>query len=400
MRSFQLLFLLVFILIFFLTATGTIQNLKQIFGKRSFKFLPLFYGLVSFLILAGFVVLYIYPYQPREASYYPVYFFFNALLFTFFVFNLPQSVAFILHLIFSGKKRSPVLPYAGFIVAVGLSAGMLYGTMAGSGQLKMEQIDLYFANLPKNFDNYKIVQISDTHLGRVKKTGRLLEKVATKIDKIDPDILLFTGDMVNNFANELEGFDTILQEVTENQTSYAILGNHDYGNYSNWETDEKKQANFEGIINTLQENGFRLLRNEHTVIKKGSDSIFIAGVENWGHPPFPQYADLEKAIQGIPSDAFTILLTHDPAHWESKIAGKRNIELTLSGHTHGMQWGIKLAGIPFSLASLTRKSWGGLYIQGNTSLYVNTGLGTIGMPWRLDMPAEISVFTLKRGKID
>ena len=188
--------------------------------------------------------------------------------------------------------------------------------------------------------------------------------------------------------------------MTNEHQAFSVLGNHDYGDYTTWESDKKKQENLEGIIATLNETGFLLLNNENRVIKKNNDSIFLAGVENWGHPPFPQYANLEKALDGIPSDAFSILMTHDPAHWTSKVKKRDDIELTLSGHTHGMQWGIKLAGIKFSIAHLANNYWGGLYRSNNSVLYVNTGLGNVGIPWRLDMAPEITVFTLKRSKVD
>ena len=171
-------------------------------------------------------------------------------------------------------------------------------------------------------------------------------------------------------------------------------------NYTKWESKEKKQKNFNEILSYNKQLGFNLLRNEHIVIKKQKDSIFLIGTENWGHPPFPRYADLDAAMLDIPREAFTILMTHDPAHWETKVKDKKDIDLTLSGHSHGLQWGIKPAGITFSLAYLTVCHWGGLYYNEKRILYVNTGLGTVGVPWRIDMPAEITIFILKRGKID
>ena len=188
--------------------------------------------------------------------------------------------------------------------------------------------------------------------------------------------------------------------MTRNVPSYSILGNHDYGDYTNWESPDEKRRNFELIKSLHAKTGFTLLNNESNILRRGEDSIFIAGVENWGHSPFPQYADIEKALQGISPEDFTLFMTHDPAHWESKVEGKRNIELTLSGHTHGLQWGIKTAGVPFSLACFTRKYWGGLYRNGQAVLYVNTGLGMVGVPWRIDMAPEITVFTLKSGEIN
>ncbi|WP_175552477.1 metallophosphoesterase [Tangfeifania diversioriginum] len=350
------------------------------------------------IIILGFISLYIYPNQPRNATNYPIYFYFNAILFTIFIFNIPNALAFVLHWFF--EKKSIIISLAGFVISAGLGISLLYGVVIGKQNLTVKEVTLTYRNLPKNFDNYRIVQFSDLHIGGMLKSNTILNKTKTKFERMDPDLLLFTGDLVNNFQTETNGFLPVLKDMGDLSLSYSTLGNHDYGDYTDWDSPEEKLSNLEGIISVLNETGFTLLENQHTVIKKGNDSIFLVGVENWGHPPFPQYANLEKALQGVPEEAFTILMTHDPAHWESQVKGKKSIELTLSGHTHGLQWGLKPAGISFSLACLTSKYWGGLYRNGASVLYVNTGLGTIGIPWRLDMQPEITVFTLKRGEID
>jgi uncharacterized protein len=227
-----------------------------------------------------------------------------------------------------------------------------------------------------------------------------MERTRKEVKRIEPDLILFTGDLVNNFAYETNELRDAMRQISRFAPAFSILGNHDYGDYTRWSSPEEKAANFEAIVRSHDELGFQLLRNAHVVLTRGTDSLFLAGVENWGHPPFPQYADLDAALDGIPSGGFTVLMTHDPAHWESRVAGKVPVGLTLAGHTHGMQWSMKLAGIPFSIAHLTRETWGGLYRHNDQLLYVNTGLGTVGMPWRLDMPAEITVITLKRGEVD
>jgi predicted MPP superfamily phosphohydrolase len=398
MRSFQLLSILFFIVIYLLFAGGAIKNLTEVFSQDYKKWLRRGLWILNVIVISGFIFLYIYPNQPRNTTNYPVYFYYNATLFTFFIFNIPNALAFILRLLF--KKKPVVLSLAGFVISAGLGACLLYGVLIGNQRITTKKVSLNYQNLPDNFNNYRIVQFSDLHIGGMLKSNKLLDKTKAKIEKINPDLLLFTGDLVNNYQNETKGFLPVLKEMADHSLSYSVLGNHDYGDYTDWETPEKKQANLEGIYSVLNGTGFTLLNNQHTIIKAGNDSIFLAGVENWGHPPFPQYANLEKALQGVPEEAFTILMTHDPAHWESQIEGKKNIELTLSGHTHGLQWGIKPAGIPFSLAYLTRKYWGGLYRNGSSFLYVNTGLGSVGVPWRLDMRPEITVFTLKRVEVD
>jgi predicted MPP superfamily phosphohydrolase len=227
-----------------------------------------------------------------------------------------------------------------------------------------------------------------------------MNKVKEKTIEINPDVILFTGDLVNNFSGEIKGWQDVFQEINKNRASYSILGNHDYGDYTNWKSDAEKTENFNQILSSHKTFGFNLINNNHVKLKAGTDSLYIIGVENWGHPPFPQYANLEQAMIGIPENAFKILLSHDPAHWEQIIKFRDDIGLTLSGHTHGMQWGIKKAGFTFSLIYLTRENWGGLYKYGNSRLYVNTGLGTVGIPWRIDMPGELTVISLKRIEVD
>ncbi len=398
MRSFQLFTLVFFLFFFLVTLAGSYFNLKKITRKN--KVVSRIFLVLNVAVFTGFVLLYIYPFQPRAATNYPVYFYYNTFLFAVILFNLPMAFSGLMQVVLKKWSEQTVLSYAGMLMALALSAVMVFGTFAGSRQIKITRIELHFPNLPDQFNNYKIVQLSDFHLGGMLRPDRLLNRTFEKLEEIEPDLIVFTGDLVNNFAKEVNRLDNSLRKITQTAPSYSILGNHDYGDYTDWESPQQKQANFEAILEAQKDAGFRMLNNEHVVLKNGADSIFLAGVENWGHPPFPQYADLDKAIKNISEAAFTVLLTHDPAHWESKVTGKEDIELTLSGHTHGLQWGIKLAGIPFSLAWFTRKNWGGLYKNGNSLLYVNTGLGTVGMPWRLDMPGEITLFVLKRSEVD
>lgn len=398
MRSFQIIYIILFLVIFVLLAWSSYKSISTIIKKQRRNRIKWIFIFLNGLVLLGFIFLYIYPYQPRQATNYPAYFYFNASLLTLFFFNIPNALFFVLHKLFERKRK--VLPFAGLIISIGISVGLIYGVLWGSRKIQVNQFELKFTNLPASFNNYKVLQFSDIHIGGMLKSNKLLDKTQKIIEKEGPDLLLFTGDFVNNFANEAEGFKPVLTKMTKNRQAFSILGNHDYGDYTTWETSGKKQENLEAIIATLNETGFLLLGNENTVIKRNNDSIFLAGVENWGNPPFPQYANLEKALQHIPSEAFTILMTHDPAHWDSKVKKRDDIELTLSGHTHGMQWGIKLGGIKFSIAHLANKYWGGLYRSNNSVLYVNTGLGNVGIPWRLDMAPEITVFTLKRSKVD
>lgn len=400
MRSFQMLFLVLFIIFYVVVGLGAYRTLKKSILPKYKTLLNRIFGIYSFLLLATFVFLYIYPNQPRDAHNYDVYFYFNALLFIDFFVKLFLSFFYLIYLLFRKRSSARSILIAGIIIGAGIGLIMLYGTLWGKRGLKVTQVELHFTNLPPNFDNYKIVQFSDLHLGSFLHSSSLLEKTEQHIKKIHPDLILFTGDLVNNFADETIGWKTIFNQINAAGNSYSILGNHDYGNYTTWKSEAAKEENFNAIVDAHKQLGFHLLRNEHVPIIQGSDTIYLTGVENWGHPPFPQFANLDKAMKGIPADGFKILMTHDPAHWEAQVKGKRNIQFTLSGHTHGLQWGIKIAGIPFSMAYFIRKDWGGLYQWKNNFLYVNTGLGTVGIPWRIDMTPELTVITLKRGEVD
>ena len=399
MRSFPILLLVIFLLIYsFLCYT----SLKSVVGsvstanKRKVGWLII---ILSIVIIVSFVFLYIWPFNARNTKNYSVHLIYNAILSIDFVFKIPLSLSFLLGSFFPTKKK-PVIYMMGLLLSVALSSSVVYGSLFGRNDLVVNNIELEYPNLPKNYHEFKILQLSDTHLGNFFNSKKLMHKVKEETDRINPDLILFTGDLVNNFSSELDGWEAIFQEINKNRESYSILGNHDYGNYTNWKSEIDKAENFKQIISSHQTLGFILINNNHVKLKLGTDSLYIIGVENWGHPPFPQYANLEQAMKGIPENTFKILLSHDPAHWEQIIKFRNDIGLTLSGHTHGMQWGIKKAGFTFSLSYLTRENWGGLYKYGSSQLYVNTGIGTVGIPWRINMPGELTVITLKRIEVD
>lgn len=400
MRSFQLMFLVLFIILYAIVSFGAYRNLRKSILPKYIKPLNRIFGIYSLLLVFTFIFLYIYPNQPRNAKNYDVYFYFNTILFIDFFIKLILSFFYLIYLFYRKSRTGRSILISGIIIGTGIGLVMLYGTIWGKRGLKVTHVELHFKNLPPKFNNYKIVQFSDLHLGSFLHSTALLQKTERHIKEIHPDLILFTGDLVNNFWEETIGWEPLFNRINAAGNSYSILGNHDYGNYTTWKSKAAKEENFKKIVEAEKKLGFHLLRNQHVPIVLEGDTIYLAGVENWGHPPFPQLANLNEALKGVPETGFKILMTHDPAHWESRVKGKRNIEFTLSGHTHGMQWGIKLAGIPFSLAYFIRKDWGGLYHWKKDYLYVNTGLGTVGIPWRIDMTPELTVFTLKRGEVD
>lgn len=293
--------------------------------------------------------------------------------------------------------RSRFLSQVGMILASLPFMAFIWGMVKGRFNFRVEHTRLTFSNLPRSFDGLKIVQVSDIHIGSFKGFKSQVEEAIDMVNAQDADILIFTGDLVNNFSEELEGWIPILSRMKAKHGKYSILGNHDYGDYyKNWASKDEKAENFRKITEAHSLMGFQLLNNQSVRLSKDGEEIAMIGVENWGHPPFPQYADFEAASKGTEDIPFKILLTHNPDHWDSKILNKENIDLTFSGHTHGMQFGIRIAGNElWSPAQYKYKHWAGLYQEGKQFLYVNRGFGYIGYPGRVGMPPEITVLELK-----
>lgn len=400
MRSFQILFWLVFLVIYTLITFGAVENIVLLANSKLKHIIRTLSLLFAFALILAMISLYIWPGDIRTSKNYSLYYIFNGVLLLDFVFKIPLSFFYVSRILFHRKQNRSIISWIGLIISACVSLSMLYGIAFGKDELIVQHIELKFPKLPKDFNGFKIMQFSDIHLGSFISSKKVMEKVLNQTKIIDPDLIVFTGDLVNNFSYELKDWDKLFQEINNNRNSYSILGNHDYGNYSKWKNKRDKAKNFQSIIDAHNRFGFQLLRNENRLLTIDTDSIYLIGVENWGHPPFPQYAELDSALLGVPKNAFKILLSHDPAHWESQIKGKHKIALTLSGHTHGLQFGIMTAGIPFSPAYLVRENWGGLYTSDDTYLYVNTGLGTVGIPWRIDMPPELTIITLKRVEVD
>lgn len=285
-----------------------------------------------------------------------------------------------------------------FLISFGIFWVITYGIFLGRYNLNVEKHDLYFDNWPEQLNGLKIVQLSDIHFGTFGRNTDFFAETVQKIEQINPDLLLFTGDLVNNFSEEVNGFEPYLKQLSSRYGKFAIQGNHDYGDYSNWPDSTSKKRNLHQIQKSLRDAGFVLLLNQWEKIAVKDTSFALIGVENWGHPPFPQYANLNTAVKGIPVNSFKILMSHDPAYWNSIVVPQTDIPLTLSGHTHGGQFGIKIAGIEFSPIYLIQKHWAGLYRSDNQSLYVNRGLGTVGFPGRVDMRPEITILTLYKTK--
>ncbi|NNE54633.1 MAG: metallophosphoesterase [Flavobacteriales bacterium] len=290
-----------------------------------------------------------------------------------------------------------------FISQVGLGLGaitfgsFLWGITRGKFNFRVIRQNLAFANLPKAFDGVKIVQISDAHLGSFAGQFEQIQEAITMINSLDADYVVFTGDLVNSEEQEADDWVDIFSGIKAKRGKYAILGNHDYGYYSNF--DDSRQAQVKtGVVERLQAMGFTPLLNEHRVLEHEGEKIGLLGVENWGKSHwFPKDGDLEKAREGMEDVPFKILLSHDPTHWEEHIMGKEDIDLTLSGHTHGAQMGISIPGVlEISPARLMFKRWAGLYTEGKNNLYINRGFGYLIFPGRVGMSPEITLLELNK----
>jgi predicted MPP superfamily phosphohydrolase len=271
---------------------------------------------------------------------------------------------------------------------------LTYGIAFGRFDFTTRRVRMNFPRLPAVFNGLKVIQISDFHIGTFVHHLAQVQYLVDRINDERPDLLLFTGDFVNNISEEMDPFLDVLNTLQAGIGKYSILGNHDYGEYVRWKTEQDKKDNLSRLIRLQKDIGFDLLLDESRKIKVSDRYVELIGIQNWGLPPFPQYGDLNKALKDVDEHAFKILMSHDPTHWDAQVREKTDIDLMLAGHTHGAQFGIEIPGWRWSPVTMRYRQWGGLYTEGKQSLYVNTGLGSIGYPGRVGMPPEITVFEL------
>ena len=297
----------------------------------------------------------------------------------------------------SGSLR---IPRSVFMSWIGLGlGGTLLGTLLIGFRNKynyhVKNISLAFANLPANFKGLTIVHISDIHSGSLENHSAVAAGVDL-INKQKPDMVLFTGDLVNNKADEMDVLQSIFATIQAPLGVYSTLGNHDYGDYVAWPSTEAKAANLESLKKVHAKMGWRLLMNEHVVLEKGNDKIAVLGIENWGAKGrFPKYGRMQDAYPGTENIPFKILMSHDPSHWDAQVrTDYPDISLMVSGHTHGMQFGLENPFFKWSPVQWMYRQWAGLYEEGNQKLYVNRGFGFIGYPGRVGIMPEITVIKL------
>lgn len=387
------------------------QIIRTVFGNQpdSLKFgIYILYWILNTLIISGLFLSSDRSLLPNHTRYY----IFSVML----VFFIPKLIGSIFLLgedlfrfvsgivgIFQGSDdtflpaRRTFISNAG-IIAAGLPfVTMLYGMARTGFAISVKKKKVFFNDLPKAFDGLKIAQISDLHSGSFGSV-EFFEKAVARILDQQPDLIFFTGDLVNNEAIEAERFVSTFQKLKAPLGVYSILGNHDYGDYGPWPSPEAKAENLQRLKNIHQDAGWKLLLNDNDIIELNGEKLAIVGVENWGASKhFPKKGDLDKAVSGVEEIPFKLLLSHDPSHWDAQIKDHaQKFQLTFSGHTHGAQFGIEIPGFKWSPAKYIYKQWAGLYEESDgQKIYVNRGLGFIGYMGRIGIPPEITILELR-----
>lgn len=284
---------------------------------------------------------------------------------------------------------------------------MVWGAVVGRRHIEVKQVSVSSPRLPSQFDGYRIVQFSDTHLDSWGNDTAFASKLVEQINALNADLIVFTGDVVSRQSSELRPFLSVLSRLHALDGVFSVMGNHDYGDYHDWPSEAAHSADIAAMRAMQDSMGWHLLDNTGIYITHGSDSIRLLGVENWGEPPFRQYGDLDLAMRNCPdsgAETFTILLSHNPMHWHEVVSKSGNIDLTLSGHTHAMQCQFSIGGLRWSPASWRYPEWSGLYSTSASGmvklsqLYVNIGVGEVAMPSRIGTAfPELTLITLKRG---
>ena len=404
----------------FMIVLGILYIIGAIYGFQAFRtlvrnpYLQIVYGLAFVSVLAN--LYFQFNYFDRSQGMTPsmglavgLFLAFAALGLCTGFFMLVEDIVRVVRWII-GKFTSSSIAFAGdlpsrrkFIsqIALGIAAvpfvSLLYGMYKGKYDYQVLKYTLEFDDLPDAFDGYRLTQISDIHSGSLDNREKI-EYVVDLINKQESDVVLFTGDLVNNVASEMHPWKETFGKLRAKDGTFSVLGNHDYGDYAQWSSDQEKTANLEELKQIQKEMGFDLLLNENRFLEKDGQRIALIGVENWGEGGFKKAGDLEKAIQEVKASDFKILMSHDPSHWEHRVLQHPyHYHLTLSGHTHGMQFGVEIPGLlKWSPAQYRYKHWAGIYESAGQYINVNRGLGFIGYPGRVGIWPEVSVIELRK----
>jgi uncharacterized protein len=320
--------------------------------------------------------------------------------------DFQRGVKWVAHYFYRGSAEplpGKAIPRSEFlsktaIIASSLPFGaMVYGVISGAHDYRIRRLTVKLPNLPKSFDGLKVAQLSDIH------AGSFFNKTAVKggiemLNNEKPDVVFFTGDLVNNETSEVREYIDVFNKVKAPLGIFSVTGNHDYGDYNSKRSDQAwREKNFKDLITAHKELNYDLLLNEHRFLSLGGDKIAIIGNENWGAGRFSKYGRLDEAYKGTEDAAVKLLLSHDPSHWDAQVRPLyRDIDITFSGHTHGFQFGVEVGNIKWSPSQYVYKQWAGLYQEGSQYLYVNRGFGYLGYPGRIGMPPELTIITLQR----
>ena len=293
-------------------------------------------------------------------------------------------------------KRSEFIGKMAILSAGAPLAAMGFGIVKGAHDYRIRRKTIYLPNLPKAFDGIKIAQISDVHAGSFFNKTAVEGGVQLLMDQ-KPDLIFFTGDLVNNETKEVDDYINTFARLKAPLGTFSVTGNHDYGDYRSWSSAKAKAKNFEDLIAAHKHMGYRLLMNETHLLEQGGDKLAIIGIENWGAGRFQKYGKMARAHAGSEEAAVKLLLSHDPSHWDAQVRpGYKDVDLMFSGHTHGFQFGVEIGSFQWSPSQYVYKQWAGLYEEDGQYLYVNRGFGYIGFPGRVGMPPELTVIELKR----
>ena len=348
------------------------------------------YWLPSTLLFIGMLITFI-GYEPRPEAMNRL----SLLLIVFLCINVPKALFALCALTFrtlAGKIRHEFHEsYIALAIALFSGAIILFGATEGKQHFEIKKVNIKSKDIPQAFDGYRIVQIADIHTGSWGTDTLPMQRAVNLINSLHPDLIVFTGDLVNNLASELDAFIPIFSRLKAKHGVYSVLGNHDYSTYIKWEHPDQQEAELDSLKAKQAQMGWELLNNRHVKLYQQEDSIALIGVENSGRPPFPDHARLNEASTGT-EGMFKILLSHDPSHWRREVLPKTDIQLMLAGHTHNMQ--TSLFGL--SPAAFAYPEHSGLYEENGQMLYVNIGLGHLLYPMRLGAWPEITVLTLHK----
>lgn len=347
-----------------------VSRWKQVWMRR-------LYWLPSTLLLIGMFITF-GTYEPRPEAMNRL----SLLLIVFLCINVPKAIFALLSLLCKS--------HIGLAIALFTMAYLVFGATEGKQHFQVKEVTIESEALPRGFDGYRIVQLSDIHTGSWGNDTAPMLKAVNIINRLQPDLIVFTGDLVNNLASELDAFIPVFSQLKAKHGVYSVLGNHDYSTYIKWDTPQQQEAQLDSLKAKQARMGWTLLNNRHVKLHQQNDSIALIGVENSGRPPFPDHARLSEAMTGT-AGMFQILLSHDPSHWRREVLPKTDIQLMLAGHTHAMQTRI----FGFTPAQFVYPENDGLYQEGEQMLYVNIGLGHLLYPMRLGAWPEITLLTLK-----